>query len=265
MPTPIRDGQIHLTSDGGTALALPSTVSRGDIYRRFTTRTAKLATGGEVPVAGPFPESFDIYVQGIMQADGSSEALIKIDQLKAVLMDAPIQLRLQGASAERYLEVYPVNLAEGLWQLERYGRVSLQFRAHNPYWLSDTIVNTETGITATATSWTLSGVDGNIRPPPVVTVTFTTGANGSNFALWNTSGGERSFTVPGTFVAGDVLVVDTERMQVLKNGTVSLLDQMSDEFLLEGWPLSIGENRLTAYLTGTVQMNVAVAYRSRWI
>lgn len=130
-----------------------------------------------------------------------------------------------------------------------YGEGTLEFIVPSGY------SYTKTGATYTGnnTAKTLTVINaGTVDYYPLLSYTFTSNLTGTLRFTNNTTGD--SLSVTGTFVIGDILLIDFQNMTVKKNGTItmSILDYTSKFFSLPNNSTTVIAYTLEGTLTTTV-------------
>lgn len=264
MPAPITAGDIVLTSNGGTVLALPITAGVQGLPRSWRASVLALSQGvGEVVQEESVPEAFDFTVTGQFNATSQSDLVSRKDALQAVLNDPPLKVQIYGASDPRYLIARPNNFNRLAKRNLLFGDMTLSFHVASPFLYTDPASAVDSAISSSPHDTVINN-QGNAPAPVKVTVAFGASANMTNLIITNQTNGS-VLNVSRAFGANDDLVFDGDRLTLVIN-TVNSLLQASDSTLNTPLYLSPGNNTLRLTTTsGTVDITtLTYDYQERW-
>lgn len=193
-------------------------------------------------------------LEGSLRAATHAAAQALLDQLLAVLGDAPLQLRL-GNPTSRYLTIYPEDVDDTLTEWPSWVRVRVPLVAPDPHWYAHTL----TTVQLASASQNVTN-EGNAPVAPIIRVT---GGSGGATAIQignGTTGQQVTFS--GTLSNGQVLLIDCERRTAVRGGQ-NVLTLVNQGFKVNGFDLRPGNNTITRSVSGAA--TVQLEYRPRWL
>jgi phage-related protein len=205
--------------------------------------------------ATPFNDAVNFNISGIMRAASAASLRTAQDELNAVIAAGEQELKVHD---DRYM----ICLVEGLsWeQLKipgyRAAEFTMDLAGKSGLWLS-TALNSDSSIT-TAGSASITNA-GNIKAPPVITITAPGGGLTAAEVSNDTSGD--SLVWSGSLGASEELEIDMEEMTITEAGVESY-DGFGAGSLF--WELAAGANTISVTSTPAGAL-VVIEWRDRWL
>lgn len=236
---------------------LPPTFSPTQEPASAVVPLSKLPGGAGSRASGRSLTGKTIQVEGGLVRTASNPLRDQIDTLKAAL---------QGSQAlyfedDRYWKEAQLRDFEARYEgagFDRLARITLGFVTGDPYQYSATLTTSDTTITASGQSVSVTNSGNAPAAPQFVLTVGGSGAVTLNMTLANATTGE-SCTLIGAVTGGDVLTIDTLAEDVLRgtSGAIALFDGVFPS-------LAAGANSLTlTYSSGSVT-DLALNFRARW-
>lgn len=231
----------HLESASGTTYALPAWLFIRGFQRPRDVRLVRFDRGQAAPRPPVRREARGVLEGTVKSTDGSIGGTIAaLDELLAVLADAPCKLRIDGP-ASRYLLVLPEDIDDTLTTLTHRATLRIPLVAPDPLWhgASKDEAQAATGV---LTEYVLQN-PGTARTALKVTLTADALTALTNPRVRNLTTNQDLETT-GVVDAGASLIADGERRTLVDGAGTNKLAMAGSAYLAYGLELAPGANTI---------------------
>lgn len=225
-------------------------VSLSNIPLSWNVPLARINNGpGGVITARNQLETRTIQLSGPIYDRDKSNIHSTLQTLLILLQSPPIQVYSDNfARDDMFFNGYPENLPQN-WIDKRELRINLNMVVPEPFLYGEKVEEVDPSELEN---------EGNYPVSPLIQVTFSD--SGGLIQIENTTNDD-IIEIEHDFENGDVLVIDNRNFVIKLNGD-NILDDVNDDWLLNGYKLERGSNNVT--YTGP-PATVEYEYRPKWI
>lgn len=242
----------------GATKILPPTISWRSVPLEISVPLAELADRpGAVRTGRSRLRPRTIRLEGPIYYADPAMIRSEVDSILELLGHPPIQV-YQHHEDERYLLAWPTGAPLEWIDARRETQLSVTLVAPDPFFCGPLMEETHR-ITDSESGWSME-VIGTAPTYPLVRMTVYSGFSDPRIVIAATG---RSIRLEGSFAAGDVVEIDTERFVIRHNG-IEALSLAHEDWLVGGFALMPGSNMIAWICSGTPDVDITMTYRPRW-
>ena len=252
---------IELTNALDATLTLQLTMGWDVVPLNKSVQVEKLTRGGGV-VAGKQalqPRTFTLW--GSLYYGTAALNHVAYDEIKKFLQETPIEVNRYD---DRNIIAYPTNFKMKGLDLDVELETSISFIAPDPLFYGIEVEEDELGI-HDGTAFTLAN-DGTVNAKPSIYIKVATGSITGDLTI--TANGF-PIEISGAFAALDEILIDCKNFTVQSRtppaAYASIITDVGDDFLVDGFELIPESNSVTITATGVYTLDVTFTYRNVWL